>query len=539
MIRVTCVCGRALTYGPEFAGKRLKCPKCGKPVQVPAPEVVKCAAHPEIRSTGSCAQCRAPICAECRALFGYYCSEGCKVTGHQAREQEPPAPPPPPDRSPEIWRWFRRGAIAAGILVLLGGAFLLIRHFLDRGGETAWTADLDGAFARDLFVQDGSLYLVCTGGGISRYDPKSGEKQGGFALDGEVVARDGDTLLVLTAGKTSAVGLADGRVLWSRESCWPESAHEGRVCLRSISSATCVDLRTGADVWNRTFEFGALNGIAAGCGRTFLLLDDEVHMVDATGATIWKANCETTLVRPTEAGLLCEGNRLRMLSYADGSVRWELPLGDRDAPKIQVHGGRVFCHVSSVLCCLDLATGEIRWRAAAPAMLSSLEIGADAGFVGGFASEDLLPKLDDPLLPLAGREILRDVVRQELGSLERLKSFVYAFDPATGRVRWQKMNAGSSCRPAGDRLLVWGTLSAANLLDPTKRFVAREAIRCLDADDGDVLWEFETDSIATPLVVHGEMLYYARSQHGGNTAGASEPVEPRAVESRLIAVRLK
>lgn len=36
-IAITCSCGASLRAKPEHAGKRLKCPKCGQPVSVPAP----------------------------------------------------------------------------------------------------------------------------------------------------------------------------------------------------------------------------------------------------------------------------------------------------------------------------------------------------------------------------------------------------------------------------------------------------------------------------------------------------------------------
>ena len=35
-IEVACNCGRALSVGDQFAGKRIKCPGCGSPVQIPA-----------------------------------------------------------------------------------------------------------------------------------------------------------------------------------------------------------------------------------------------------------------------------------------------------------------------------------------------------------------------------------------------------------------------------------------------------------------------------------------------------------------------
>src|SRR5215831_11304952 len=47
-IRVKCACGAAIAAPSRLAGKRVKCPKCGQPVALPAPEpAIDFAAAPE------------------------------------------------------------------------------------------------------------------------------------------------------------------------------------------------------------------------------------------------------------------------------------------------------------------------------------------------------------------------------------------------------------------------------------------------------------------------------------------------------------
>jgi len=44
-IAITCPCGASLRAKPEHAGKRLKCPKCGQPISIPAQSVPSAAAQ--------------------------------------------------------------------------------------------------------------------------------------------------------------------------------------------------------------------------------------------------------------------------------------------------------------------------------------------------------------------------------------------------------------------------------------------------------------------------------------------------------------
>ena len=64
------------------AAPRLKVARHETPATAPAPAPVPtskfCAKHLRVPVTGNCAVCQKPICPECMAMFGFFCSPLCK-----------------------------------------------------------------------------------------------------------------------------------------------------------------------------------------------------------------------------------------------------------------------------------------------------------------------------------------------------------------------------------------------------------------------------------------------------------------------------
>jgi hypothetical protein len=119
-MKIQCACGAKYEFDttPEMADEPVKfvCPQCGldssdrvndlireefgipppppvakprlkiahdetpaaPPPPAPAPASKFCARHPRVRVTGNCAVCQKPICPECMAMFGFFCSPLCK-----------------------------------------------------------------------------------------------------------------------------------------------------------------------------------------------------------------------------------------------------------------------------------------------------------------------------------------------------------------------------------------------------------------------------------------------------------------------------
>ena len=67
---------------PPVAKPRLKIAREENPPAPPPPAPAAaskfCAKHPRVRVTGNCAVCQKPICPECMAMFGFFCSPLCK-----------------------------------------------------------------------------------------------------------------------------------------------------------------------------------------------------------------------------------------------------------------------------------------------------------------------------------------------------------------------------------------------------------------------------------------------------------------------------
>jgi len=100
-IRIACSCGAKIAAPAALAGKRVKCPKCGQAVQVPAPELeIDFAAEPEPAPE------QPPLPVSPRA--------------GEARKRVPSAPPPP---AKDGWRSYGRWGLAFALLPLILSVF--------------------------------------------------------------------------------------------------------------------------------------------------------------------------------------------------------------------------------------------------------------------------------------------------------------------------------------------------------------------------------------------------------------------------------
>ena len=115
-LRLTCACGKTLAASARLAGKRVTCPHCMKPVQVPAPK-------PEIDFAAAPAAPRAGV-------------ERKPDPEVRARALPRQGPPPPVD---DGWKKYGRWALAAALLPLILSVFvaddnpeLRFQHMIER-----------------------------------------------------------------------------------------------------------------------------------------------------------------------------------------------------------------------------------------------------------------------------------------------------------------------------------------------------------------------------------------------------------------------
>lgn len=149
-IRVTCACGKALAAPPKLAGKRVKCPKCGEPVLVPAPEPEIDFAAPLAPSPDPSPMPRSP-----RAGTPNLDADGAIARARAIMDLKPPPPPPPPD---PVWKRYGRWSLAAALLPLILSVFTpdenilqRLQHMVERDPKLA--KKLEGIETRDDLMQ--------------------------------------------------------------------------------------------------------------------------------------------------------------------------------------------------------------------------------------------------------------------------------------------------------------------------------------------------------------------------------------------------
>lgn len=123
-IRVNCTCGKILKVPEDYAGKRGKCPNCGRKITVPSLDEIRKKqpvakeVDTEVRHCPTCGAYLNPgdtVCVSCRTNLstGEWDTEG--------KREAAPAPSKP---------WYVAGIITLVIFLLAGGGYLIFSQFL-------------------------------------------------------------------------------------------------------------------------------------------------------------------------------------------------------------------------------------------------------------------------------------------------------------------------------------------------------------------------------------------------------------------------
>lgn len=266
-----------------------------------------------------------------------------------------------------------------------------------------WQVTAESGFGPSPLLVRGDLLLVGTrGGDLRAYDVATGRSRGHADLDAPLegaFAADERTVYVPVSMRRRGVvayDVRDGGRRW-KAGLGPHDAGvllAGEYVLAAERNGVlrALDRRSGDAAWTRSLD--TLAGLQAGLvalgpHRALASLDDGrlVAFDPRTGQTVWEARAgapvyetpgagEGMVVAPTTRGTLAA------FDAQSGEPVWTV---DADAPTLRfatplVYGGRVFVGGSDgVLRCLDLYTGDERWRfrsdgnfASAPAVVGDV-----------------------------------------------------------------------------------------------------------------------------------------------------------------------
>jgi hypothetical protein len=98
-IEVTCQCGKRLKARDELAGKRVKCPKCSQPLQIPSAAPAEVDVFSGLFDEEGLTQQTGPICPSCKAGIdegavlcihcGYNLETGQKIRTNRSNSSDP------------------------------------------------------------------------------------------------------------------------------------------------------------------------------------------------------------------------------------------------------------------------------------------------------------------------------------------------------------------------------------------------------------------------------------------------------------------
>jgi outer membrane protein assembly factor BamB len=243
--------------------------------------------------------------------------------------------------------------------------------------RTVWTASVGnaGLAAFSPAVAKGSVFAAAADGSVTRIDAVTGQPvwrvSAGMPLTAGV-GSDGDTVAVVGDKGMVAAFAADGKLRWkmqtSSEVLSAPAVGQGLVLVRSLDNRIAAfDADTGARRWT----------------------------VQRTAPPLTLRTAPGILISGSTAFVALPGGRLLALALANGSVRWEAPVGDpRGATELEriadisgapVLAGRDICAVAyqGRIACFDAASGAVRWF---KDFSSDAGAAADERFV--FASND-------------------------------------------------------------------------------------------------------------------------------------------------------
>ncbi len=566
-----------------------------------AEEATHCERHPDVAVDGNCVRCRKPICRECRAVHGYFCSEACaeasrrSVTDAEVAARE--------ERERELQR-ARRGARwlvgAAATLFLVLAGIVCWRVLLFPYGKICWNWEPGGAGEEPRILGAGKEHVVLSAGKrLVLLRAKDGTPAGTVELEAPIDSRAdvrerADGYLVRGAGTCMRIVPGKGvifryapknsidewitdpslsrafAVLAPDPSAWTAAARKAAAAgagpeaaaQRPKSALVGIDLGTGRELWRKTLKVGfGVAGMAASEDRlyaVYTMVDEKyeiTHLLCAqdpvNGKRLWSAELPT---RPEWGPGSCGGVLLIELAGelrafdAEGNELWALDLGGEVDPMLS--DGILFLRGAQRTIRIDVATGKPLWES--PCTFHTYQ----GLFVAG---ERLVAMATVPVAPSPKAEKKQlppgfdqmDGIMKDLGIdasvLKKAKTMpaMLCLDLKSGEERWRVPKIRGRICTDGDRLVVLADTTMTSLIQAVAGGKGVLLVQQFDIETGERLFSRKADIAAEYPVIAGKRLicqaYERREQVGAMqmaTGARSQDYSPPK-SLGIVAFRLK
>jgi outer membrane protein assembly factor BamB len=283
------------------------------------------------------------------------------------------------------------------------------------------------------------------------------------------------------------------------------------------------------DVWNQA------TGVAIADGQLYVTrkLDDpdttiraQLLRLDlATGNTVWKANAADSFGTPllTPDLVIVAGNGgetgatftpLQAFERSTGKRRWQhrFPGADNRLTSPHLAEGVVFVAAAGgAVAALDVASGAVHWQRKVDVGccgVNGLAVGAGVVVVNEFDGLVALDAADGHELsrfetPASRLVTERPMIVGGLALAFDNSGYVYAFDLASGALRWERLS------PPGDISNAMDALASDGQRVYVLNGVTRPALSALDLATGEPLWSLRPGAGSHDLVVSNGVLYLA------------------------------
>ncbi len=460
-----------------------------------------CPQHDGMPATGKCVRCGQPICRECVAARGYFCSDTCREQTRQSispAEKQQRVQAEAEERT--LIQQARRILLAAAAILVMLAFFLVWRHVLAAPGRIAWQwataepqSDLNITAAADgrLFVVAGDSLAVLSArnGKLLRQSDLPWEMPAwdttAMTVDGSIVLHDSEHLLII--GR-------DGRVTFSyvfdRPVChlaiapdlsraWfvlPPAfdyAQQKNILPCSIGG---LDLKTGDRLWQQQPE-GDLRVTELLATASHLLVltsnsfpssysDEEtesVTILQALSLTTGKPAWQMKLPQFPEYGpVLADGIILLQVEQrlhgvaVDGRKLWSIDLDPVNPPACVAAEGLLFLATPGGTECRDVQTGTVLWSADTQLDGQFLRVTDQRILASGLAAPDAATAGTGPLPPAYDEldSVIKEMSGNEGGLAMLLRKPVcVCLDRASGKTVWTAENVLGELFFDGDRLV--------------------------------------------------------------------------------------
>jgi outer membrane protein assembly factor BamB/endogenous inhibitor of DNA gyrase (YacG/DUF329 family) len=392
-----------------------------------------CKRHEDEPIIGKCVKCGKPICRECRAEFGYFCSPEClnRSRGEIDRAAQAKSARAIADAS-RLLGVVKLIFLGIALLALAGIGYGAWRAWLRPVGKLAWQVPCSCSFSQLQWLAGPDRTAVLRSGGrLARIAPgATGIVPGAEDAD---LAQCGEPLADLPDGALYAVGetllrVADGAVAWRHAFAgkvvvaaaaaadaivvaWQDPAPSGDIDEEDYAAflkprpahLAGMSISDGNILWEKELKdtFGiqhltaagsqylcSFQQVAAGKGPAGGGEEEGTENIfrmgeSATGKDRWQVKTPDFSfgLAPRIVGdlvLFHAGGKLVALGADGRSRRWEMATPDLfDTGQMEIAGDAIFLSLGERLVCVSLADGAVRWERPTPALCEDFTVADD------------------------------------------------------------------------------------------------------------------------------------------------------------------